>query len=173
MRRALLPILLATMVVACAPRPTGPSLLPTGAQAQASGRVVSGTVQGAKVSATTKVALVGFFANASTLRLDGDGQPQTSDVIVSVPVVDGRYGMDLPRAPFGPPDAPSAANRGTFWLMAYNDDNGNHQIDADEARVWLSDIPISYATFLGYSISRPGAVATDPTSFEKVNIRFD
>lgn len=159
----------------CMPQPTGPSLTPTGQEVPNANRVLAGTVKGSKVTAATRVGLAGYFANASGERLDAQGQPAMSDILVSVPVKDGRYGLGMPVPPTGPAATPMPAVRGRFGIVIFNDTNGNQQLDSDEESKVIpeSDTAITFAPFAGYAIQRNSLNSTDPTYFNGVNLTFD
>ena len=160
-------------LTACAPGATGVAVTPDGTPAPTTGKIVSGTVKGGAVGATTKVALVGYFVNAYGQRLNALGQPATSDVLVSVPTEkDGKYGIDLPKPPLGPTDRPATVVSANLALVGYNDDNGNNQPDPGEARAFAA-YPLSYAPHVGYSVIRPDRIQTDLLAFERIGITLD
>jgi hypothetical protein len=163
------------LLVGCMPQPTGPALTPSGQEVPNANRVLSGTVQGSKVTANTRVALVGYFANAAGQKLDAQGNSLTDDILISVPVKDGRYGLGLPVPPSGPSDAPMPSVRGRLAILVFDDANGNLRRDDGEAYVAVpeTDTAISFMPFAGYSIQRNNISSTDPTYFDRVNLTFN
>jgi hypothetical protein len=163
------------LLTGCMPSPSGPSLTPAGQEVPNANRVLSGNLTGSKVTATTRVGLVGYYANASGQRLDAQGQSAANDVLVSVPVKDGRYGLGMPIPPSGPAAAPMPAVRGRFGIVIFDDANGNRQIDDGETFVAIpeSETTISFAPFAGYTIQRNSISSTDPSYFDRVNLTFN
>jgi hypothetical protein len=169
--KKLLPFLAAAAVtlVGCNPPPTGPSLAPGGQAVPNSGRIMAGTVQGAKVGPTTKIALSGAYSNGQGAKIDALGRPVTGEgtVIASVPVKEGKYAMDLPAVPVG-------AVAGGFEVLVYNDANNNNTIDAGEDKVKGNGSQIVYAALLGYNVLNTTASAiTDALALDKVNVSFN
>jgi hypothetical protein len=169
--KKLLPLLAvaAVTLVGCNPPPTGPSLAPGGQSVPSSGRIMSGTVQGAKLGATTKIALSGSFTNGQGGKIDALGRPITGDatVIASVPVKEGKYAMDLPAVPVG-------AVAGGFEVLAYNDANNNSTIDEGEYKAKGNGSQIVFAAVLGYNVLNTTATAlTDALALDKVNVVFN
>jgi hypothetical protein len=131
-------------------------------------------VQGSKVTPSTRVALVGYYANAAGQRLDARGQSPIDDILVSVPVKDGRYGLGLPIPPTGPETAPMPAVRGRFAILVFDDVNGNRTRDEGETFMTVpeTETTISFAPFAGYAIQRNNISSTDPAYFDRVNLTF-
>jgi hypothetical protein len=166
---------IALALAGCMPQPTGPSLTPAGQTVENANRTLSGTLQGTKVGATTRVGLIGYYANAAGQKLDAAGQPTADDLLISVPVKDGRYGVGLPIPPAGPSAAPMPVVRGRFAILVFNDTNGNQRLDDGEANLAVpeTDTAISFAPFAGYAIQRNNVNSTDPTFFDRVNLTFN
>ncbi len=171
MFKKLIPVFaLASLTLAgCQTPPTGPSITADNKSIPSSGKIMGGTVQGAKVGPTTKVALSGSYDNSQGAKIDALGRPIQSDpvIIASVPVKEGKYSMDMPAVPTG-------AVKGGFSVVVYNDTNNNNQPDAGEDKAAGNSSQIVFAPVLGYNVFNGGAAQiTDTLALDKVNVTFN
>lgn len=166
----ILPLLAVTAVAlaGCPGSPTVPALTADGKNIPVSGKILSGSVQGDKLSPQSKVALIGAFKDANGAKVDALGRALTNeaDPILSVPVKEGKYAIDLPAPPTG-------VGEGSFVPYLYNDKNDNNRIDEGEDKTKGNDGTLVFYPVLGYQVVNPKAGGLDTFSMTKFNLLFN
>lgn len=158
----------AIALAGCPGSPTVPAVTADGRNIPVSGKILAGTVQGDKLSPKTKVALIGAFKDSNGAKVDALGRPlaNEADPILSVPVTDGQYAIDLPAPPTGVGD-------GTFVPYLYNDLNDNNRIDEGEDRTKGNDGTLVFYPVVGYMVVNPKAGGLDTFSMTRFNLLFN